>query len=241
MIVAQHPARYSNMVSESNRSGKLWDDMISNKTYCLERPDNLITQRMSMFREWKIENVLDIGCGLGRHVQMFAEYGYQVLGLDIAFSALRSTRESTSPPSIVQLANGDVSALPIKSDSFSLAIAWRMLHLNTRKQIEISLREIKRVLRSNGILMCSVRSTLNNLYFQAKDNGQEVEHNTFIMKSDNIKGLAYHFFSFKEAKEIFSEYFNVLSIEEQELEHTCYTESDDLHRNVFWVILCRNK
>lgn len=229
------------MVSKINGPGKLWDDMISNKTYCLETPDNLITQRMSMFRKWKIENVLDIGCGLGRHVQMFAKYGFQVLGLDIALSALKCTRESTSPTSIVQLANGDVSALPIKSDSFSLAIAWRMLHLNTRKQIEISLREIHRVLMSDGILMCSVRSTFNSLYFQAKNNGQEVEHNTFIMKSENINGLSYHFFSFDELNEIFSKYFKIISIEEQELEHTSYTESDDLHRNVFWIILCRKK
>ncbi len=229
------------MESESNIFGKQWDNMLSNKTYCLETPDNLIMQKMSMFKELKIENILDIGCGLGRHVHLFAKYGYNVLGLDVAFTALCRTRKSTVFTSMVQLANGDVSALPIKSNSFSLAVAWRMLHLNTRKQIEISLREIQRVLRSNGILMCSVRSTFNSLYFQAKDSGQELEHNTFIMKSDNINGLVYHFFSLKEAKEMFSKYFNIVSIEEQELEHTCYTESDDLHRNMFWIILCRKR
>ncbi len=228
-------------ISESKRSGLLWENMISKRTYRLDTPDYLIREKMKMFREWKIENVLDIGCGLGRHVHLFAKYGYQVLGLDVALSALRNTRQSTISNSPVQLANGDVSTLPIKSGSFSLALAWRMLHLNRRKQIEISLREIERVLRPNGIVMCSVRSTINSLYYQAKDSGHEVEQNTFVMKSENIHGLTYHFFSLDEVNQLFSKYFNIISIEEQELEHTCYTESVDTHRNMFWIMVCRKR
>lgn len=241
VIVAVPPGRYLNMVYELNRSCKLWESMISNRTYCLETPDSFIAQKLNMFKEWKIKNVLDIGCGLGRHVQLFAKYGYHVSGLDIALSALNSTRKSTISTSMVHLANADVSALPIKSESFSLALAWRMLHLNTRKQIEISLREIHRVLQEDGILMCSLRSTCNSLYFQARDSGQEVEPNTFIMKSENIEGLLYHFFSGEEVEEMFLKYFTIISIEERELEHTSYTRSIDSHRNMFWVILCRKR
>ena len=38
-----------------------------------------MTRKLEMFKKLQIKNVLDIGCGLGRHVQLFAKNGYNVI------------------------------------------------------------------------------------------------------------------------------------------------------------------
>ncbi len=229
------------MVYELNEAERLWDNVISNRTYNLEEPDKLVMDRMEMLKQKKVRNVVDIGCGLGRHVNLLSQYGYSVLGIDISNSALQSTRDSVTFSSRTHLAMGNISSLPIKSDQFCLALVWRMLHLNTKSQIELGLKEINRILRTNGILLCSVRSISNSLFFDAKESGEEVEPNTFVMKSKSINGLLYHFFSLQEVEKTFSKWFNVVSIEEHELEHTGYTVNIDSHKNMFWVILAQKK
>ena len=183
------------MVYEFNAAERLWNNVISNRTYNLETPDKLIMDQMGMFAQRKVKNVVDIGSGLGRHVNLLSQHGYSVLGIDISISALQSTRESVMFSSRTHLTMGNISSLPIKSGRFCLALVWRMLHLNRKCQIERAVKEINRILRTNGILLCSVRSVSNSLFFDARKNGKEIEPNTFVMKSRGINGLLYHFFS----------------------------------------------
>ena len=109
------------MVYEFNTAERLWDNVISNRTYNLETPDKLIIDKMGMFEQRKVRKVVDIGCGLGRHVNLLSQHGYSVLGIDISISALQSTRESMMFSSRTHLTIGNISSLPIKSGQFLLS------------------------------------------------------------------------------------------------------------------------
>ena len=238
-IAARQAGRYWPLESEELKNAQLWDRTIATGAYDLEIPDEFVIRSINMFQREGVKKILDIGCGLGRHIHMLVERGYPVLGIDIAFSSIKKSLIKVASCPLAYLTLSDVTSLSVKSDQFCLALAWRMLHLNTKEQINSALEEIHRVLRPNGIILCSVRSTSNSLFFKAKENGEEVEENTFVMKTRGIDGLLYHFFTKEEAEETFSRYFRDISLEERELEHTRYTSDDKIRRNWFWVITAR--
>lgn len=219
----------------------MWDQVICDGIYKLEMPDELVIRAINMFQREGPKKILDIGCGLGRHIQMFVERGHTVLGMDIAESAIKKSHIKVALYPKAYLALGDVTQLALRSDNFCLALAWRMLHLNTEEQIEKALKEINRILRPNGIVVCSVRSTTNTLYYKSRENGTEIEPNTYKILNGPLEGLVYHFFTKDEVQKRFSRYFKIISLEEQELEHTSYTVDDKTSRNRFWVIIGRKK
>ncbi|MEE8431983.1 MAG: class I SAM-dependent methyltransferase [Candidatus Desulfatibia sp.] len=224
-----------------NKTTSLWETVISEGTYHLEMPDELVIRSINMFKRESPKKILDVGCGLGRHIQLFAERGHTVLGVDIALSAIRKSRVKAVPYPRAYLALCDVTHLPVSSNQFCLVLAWRMLHLNDKDHIDDALKDIHRILRPNGIIICSVRSTSNTLYFKGKREGREIEPGTFVIDVGGIAGLIYHFFSRQEIETTFSKYFTISSIEEKELEHTSYTSNDKKHRNWFWIIIGRKR
>ena len=62
--------------------------------------------------------VLDVGCGFGRHVEMFVENGHSAVGLDLSAELLAHSRKLHS--SELQLVRGDMRALPFSNAVFDL-------------------------------------------------------------------------------------------------------------------------
>jgi len=70
--------------------------------------------------------VLDVGCGTGTHLALYAAAGCRVAGVDlnpdmVARAALRLGPEA-------ELSEADATGLPFEDDRFDLAIAMLMLH-----------------------------------------------------------------------------------------------------------------
>jgi 2-polyprenyl-3-methyl-5-hydroxy-6-metoxy-1,4-benzoquinol methylase len=95
--------------------------------------------------------VLDAGCGTGALMTRLAEEaGAEVYGLDLAREALAFTRSRGQP----RLVQADLTALPFADDSFDVVTALDVVEHVERD--EAALREIRRVLRPEGVLLMSV-------------------------------------------------------------------------------------
>ena len=111
----------------------------------------------NLWREFAgCKKVLDIGCGVGS----FGKYkpqGTEVYGLDIDSGAIRDAKKYE----IAQL--GDLTKkLPYKSNFFGGVLAKDILeHLIEPEKI---VREIKRVLKTNGIVLAEVPSPGKKFY-----------------------------------------------------------------------------
>jgi SAM-dependent methyltransferase len=66
----------------------------------------------------RIESVLDLGCGAGRHTRLLEERWWTV-GLDLSMSLLRVARRETKDSPYVR---ADMRELPFRSDSFDLVV-----------------------------------------------------------------------------------------------------------------------
>ncbi len=96
-------------------------------------------------------NILDIGCGTGANLALFAGEN-SAAGIDYSSAALERCRQR----GLTRVARADAQALPFPSESFDGALMIDVLyHLDVSNKVQ-ALSEAARVLRPGGILIANV-------------------------------------------------------------------------------------
>ncbi|MFN2625602.1 MAG: class I SAM-dependent methyltransferase [Mycobacteriales bacterium] len=88
---------------------------------------------------------LDVGCGEGRLSRALAERGHRVVGVDQSPTLVRAAGEMPDAPPVVR---ADASRLPLRDDSFGLAVACMSLH--DIDELDLAVQEVARVLQRGG-------------------------------------------------------------------------------------------
>lgn len=97
------------------------------------------------------EHVLELGAGPGAATEELARRARRVTSLEYSYKFCAKLRSEIFAQSVVQ---GDASALPFASDSFTSAIAVLMLHHLRSPELQgAALAEISRVLRPGGLFV----------------------------------------------------------------------------------------
>ena len=94
---------------------------------------------------------LDVGCGWGWAIKYFRDLGVEMHGFDVTRNILK---DSISFCGIENLLIADGEKIPYKKDTFDLVFSWHVIEHVPHP--EIFLKEIKRVLRDNGLLIIGV-------------------------------------------------------------------------------------
>lgn len=96
--------------------------------------------------------MLEGGCGMGTYVTYHSARGVKVVGLDFAQKALKTLK--TRQPHLA-LCGGDVSKLPFSDGTFDLYYSGGVVE-HFEGGAEESLREARRVLKDDGVMLISV-------------------------------------------------------------------------------------
>lgn len=118
----------------------------------------------------KGKRVLDAACGAGYGSAMLAETAGSVIGIDISKEAVGYARSNYAAAAAagaeIDFSEGDCLALPLNDHSVDVAVAFEIVeHI---KEASGFLRELRRVLRPDGLL---ILSTPNRLYY-TEDRGE---------------------------------------------------------------------
>lgn len=99
------------------------------------------------------QDVLDIGTGTGRILEVLAADIRRGVGIDLSHDMLRLARArfQADPLRHCQARHGDMYALPLESGSFDAAVLYQVLHY--AEEPRSALREAVRVLRPGGTLI----------------------------------------------------------------------------------------
>lgn len=135
-------------------SAELWEenwestDFEAGLRFCENDPLRNLFERYAQVGKVMLEG----GCGLGQYVAFYGARGVRIVGLDFAQSTLARLRKRYDQ---LMLCSGDVAALPFSDEAFDLYYSGGVVE-HFEAGAEPALREARRVLKPDGVLLISV-------------------------------------------------------------------------------------
>ena len=97
--------------------------------------------------------VLDCGAGGDDPpLRLFLESGYKTVGIEISGQSLNETRKLCKEHGLrLNIFKGDMRKLPFKDEAFSFVYSYNTLPLMSKKDVEVAMGQIERVLNPDGL------------------------------------------------------------------------------------------
>ena len=120
------------------------------------------------FQALRGKQVLEVGCGSGFAVQLFAEAGADVTAVDLTPWAVATTRARVEAFGLqAKVQEADAERLPFPDESFDLVFSWGVIHHTS--DMDRALAELVRVCKRAGcvVIMVYHRRSLFFLVYRA--------------------------------------------------------------------------
>ncbi len=196
-----------------------WEDIFKKDGKVFETPHPDMERISTLFKKRDIRKILDIGCGSGRHLVFFSKRGFEIFGIDASPSALDISNEWLKEEGrFCDLKLHRIEDIfPYSDEYFDALISIQVIHHNLLKDIEFTINEMKRVLKSKGLIFITfplfgVGSKLEQWDLK------EIEKGTFIPQKGPERGLPHHFFTKDEIYQLFKS-FKILQLYVDETKH----------------------
>lgn len=155
----------------------------------------------------RVDRVLDLGCGNGRHAIYFAREGFRASGVDVSAQAIDWAKDWANREGLdIDFRVAAIEQLPYEDGVFDAVVSHGVLDHVRMKTARKAAEEVKRVLRPAGIFYCDLRCADDFEYGV----GEQLESNTFVVNAGYEKGLVQHFFTADDAKLLFDGLFRIL-------------------------------
>ena len=146
---------------------------------------------------------VDLGCGSGRHLKLLSEIGIsRIIGLDASHGALLISRKTGQS----LLVRGNNRQLPLKDGSADIIIAWGSLHYNVKSDLAPMLDEILRILKQDGQLFATLRSS-RDTYLKR---GTHLGNDMWVTDLKDISGSTASFYTESEIRKELSTFQSIL-------------------------------
>jgi tellurite methyltransferase len=130
--------------------------------------------------------VLDVGCGVGRHVIYLGGRSFRMAGMDISPSGVQRSRDACAERQIdFDGRVADMTSLPWADATFDAALSTATVCHHLRADIMKTMAEVRRVLRPGGVFLVDFLHKDTLSYQRAREQAaagelSEVEPNTFV-------------------------------------------------------------
>jgi SAM-dependent methyltransferase len=189
------------------------------------QPQSQVSALVELFRRESVSDVLDLGCGTGRHSLFLAKEGFKVTGFDRSSSAIKRAAELSEKEKLdIDFRVWDMIEFPypFKNQTFDAVIATKVIHHTKLENILKIASEISRMLKEGGILFVEVPARSKACRLESEGQRQEmIEEGTFLPLNGEEEGIPHHYFTQEELLSIFKDY-EILNLEIQN-EHYCMT------------------
>ena len=205
---------------------KAWDWNKINNTYW-ETPDEYMYFLVEKWKDLSKKQLLDLGCGVGRHSLLFAKNDYDVTSVDISQSGLDKVQNKAKELGVkVNTKLSNITQLDFPSNKFDSVIAFNSIYHTDKKGFEKAISEIKRVLKNNGEAFITLLSKEDPSYELNSD--KIVDENTRMKFEEDGSELPHFFVASEEIGNLFNE-FKIISVKQV----TEYFNSDKhIHYNL---------
>ncbi|MBZ0280179.1 MAG: class I SAM-dependent methyltransferase [Anaerolineae bacterium] len=162
-------------------------------------------------------SVLDVGCGIGRHVVYLGGRGFKMAGMDVSPTGIKTSQEVCAERGITFDGRvADMTALPWADATFDAALSTSVISHNLRGDIYKSIGEVRRVLKPGGLFLVDFPHKDTGSYQRARDQAaagelSEVEPDTYVDLSpepdtDDDAFLPHHYSDEAEVRDLLRDF-----------------------------------
>ena len=186
-----------------NTKNHPWENIYARDGRIFTEPFSAFSSVVQKFNQNQCRNILDLGCGNGRHVVALMNLNFGVVGLDISPTGLSLTQEWLEDEVLpANLICGDMRhSLPFKENCFDGLISTQVIHHSLLAEIRLTISEIWRVMTDGGIAFVTVAGKKHD-----DTPYDEIEPGTFVPLEGSEKGLPHHIFTEVELRAAFSDF-----------------------------------
>lgn len=184
---------------------------------------------------WKArqyQEILDFGCGLGRHSIYFARHGFTVSAFDLSPEGVTSLREWAEAENLsINTTVSDMIKLPYADNLFDCIFAYHVISHTDTNGMQSILAEIKRIMKPGGeifLTLCSKET------WSFTDAGYpKIDDNT-VVKTDEgpEKGIPHFYVTLDDIVQLFQE-FEILKIRHVD---DCYFEGKKYNSKHYFIL-----
>jgi ubiquinone/menaquinone biosynthesis C-methylase UbiE len=160
-----------------------------------------------VFKEKGYRNILDLGCGTGRHSLFLAQQGFDVEATDLSPTGIKIARDKAESLGLhnIRFRQHEMKKIPFMDASFDAVVCTWTIYHGTISNIGQTLSEIYRVLKQKGCLIADFLSTRDSTYGL----GNEIEKNTFVGQKPGEEDVPHHYSTTDELTYIFKMFHDV--------------------------------
>ena len=156
------------------------------------------------------KDVLDLGCGVGRHSMLCGRNGFNVCCIDISEEAVKQTREWAESEGLkFDYKIGDMLKLPYEDNQFDCIYCLNVISHTDTEGVKKAIKELERILRKGGecyLTLCSKET------WGFKQDWPMVDENTKLRMDEGPEYKVPHFYAdYDLVKELFVD-FNIINV-----------------------------
>lgn len=185
---------------------KMWDKKHLLGEHSAFRHEHSLFATLVEPRLPRVSRILDLGCGVGRDANLFAEYGHQVLATDFSSEVIKQNRKIFKRSNLEFQVMDMSEPMPYESETFNVVYANLSIHYFSHTAVQNIISEIMRLLKPGGLFCFACKSPKDSYHGE----GEEIEDNYFI----SSKGHARHFFSKEYTKDLMKDAFIIEMLDE---------------------------
>ena len=157
-------------------------------------------------------NVLDLGCGLGRHAIDFARAEFTVTAIDSSKIAIVKLKEKAALMGLtIETLVCDVLDFQSYKHFFDIIVSYNVIYHGSRNRFAKAIRHIHKLLKQQGIFFFSAPTRQDGKY----GFGEEVAPHTFCCEKSMTPGDIHYFANRADLDDLLSEY-EILSLAKDE-------------------------
>ena len=160
---------------------------------------------LNFFKEKKINNIIELGAGLGRDSIFFAKNNIKIQALDYSSSGIKIINHKIKKNNLSNYISTKLfdvrEKLPFKDNSVDACYSHMLYCMAlTTKDLEKLNNEIHRILKPNGLNIYTVRHTNDGDYKNGKHLGEDLYEND---------GFIVHYFSEEKVNSLLNGFKNI--------------------------------
>jgi SAM-dependent methyltransferase len=154
-------------------------------------------------------NVLDLGCGRGRHAFLLAQMGFSVTAADLSPEGIKQLRKAAAERGIrnIDTLVCDMLAIPLPDSAFDGVLAFNSIYHTDYPGLKKVIAEIFRLLKPGGRFFGTLNSKSNPAF---ADTAYEILDGCTIIKRGGLEdGIPHTFLDYAEVVKLLGK-FNIL-------------------------------